>query len=172
MMRTVVFLLLSVSLTPTGQAQGRQPEGASDVATEEKPVKAAETSSAFAVSLSSSSPKPEVKRQVPKVFFLTSAGVYSAAFLDMHNTRSEMNFCKRQPGYVCYENNPLARPLVGLPTPAYYATGLALTTGVNWLSWKMSRREKFRRVWFLPQILSMAANGWGYASSAKLRRAN
>jgi hypothetical protein len=32
------------------------------------------------------------------------------------------------------ESDPLARPFARLPAPAYYATGLALATGVNWLS--------------------------------------
>jgi hypothetical protein len=58
-------------------------------------------------------------------FALLSASVYVAAFADMHQTLQERKCsCWR-------EADPLARPLVGLPSPAYYATGLVMATGLN-----------------------------------------
>jgi hypothetical protein len=172
MMRTAVFCLLCFCLSQTCHAQGPRPQTDDDAVTEAKLVKMPEPPSAYSVRPSNPDPKPISKRQSPKAFLLTSAGVYSAAVLDMRNTRNDMNFCKSQSGYVCNENNPLARPFVALPAPMYYATGLALATGINWLSWRMARSEKFHRVWPLPQMAAMAANGWGYASSTRLKAGN
>ena len=173
MVRTIVFCVLCVGLS--GQicaAQAARLQDNGDAVTEARVWKVSEPPAVSAVRPISPSPKPIGKKQLSKAFFLTSAGVYSAALLDMRNTRNDMNFCNSHPGYVCRENNPLARPFVGLPVPAYYASGLALATGINWLSWKMARSQKFRQVWFLPQLASMAANGWGYASSARVKPVN
>ena len=156
-------------------AQGLQPQNDGDTVTEARVLKVPEPPSVSPVSpvrLNSPSPKLTGKRPLPKAFLLTSAGVYSAALLDMHNTLSDMNYGKSHPGIGCHEVDPFARPFVSLPAPAYYATGLALATGVNWISWKMARSEKFRHVWFLPQLAAMAANGGGYAASARFKTAN
>ena len=63
--------------------------------------------------------------------------------------------------YWWHETDPLARPFVHLPTPAYYATGLALATGVNWLSWKMAHSRRFHRLAPLPQLAAIAGNLYG-----------
>jgi hypothetical protein len=87
-------------------------------------------------------------------FTLMSAGVYTASFLDMTETHSSLpNF---------HERDPLARPLLLLPTPLYYASGVLLATGVNYLGLRM-RESRFHKVWWLPQVISMAANLGGYA---------
>ena len=170
-MRYTAFCVLCIGISSQMcQAQELKPSTASDTVTEAKLIKVPEPLSVTLERPISPSPKPGGQRQAPKLFLLTSAGVYSAALLDVRNTRNAMNLCGSQPSqYVCHENNPLARPFVGLPAPAYYATGLALATGINWLSWKMSRSEKLRHTWFLPQMAAMLANGLGYASSTRVK---
>lgn len=170
-MRYTVFCVLCISISSQiCQAQELKPPTDSDTATEARLIKVPEPPSVTLEQPFSPSPTPMGQRLAPKLFLLTSAGVYAAALSDMRNTRNAMNLCSSQPNqYVCHENNTLARPFVGLPAPAYYATGLALATGINWLSWKMTRSEKFRRTWFLPQMAAMLANGLGYASSTKVK---
>jgi hypothetical protein len=171
--RTTIFCVLCVGLSSQiCEAQALPVQNNWSNVTEARVWNVSESSAASSVRLTSPSPKPMGKSGLPKVFLLTSTGVYSAAVLDMRNTRNNMNFCVGRPGYVCSENNPLARPFVNLPAGGYYASGLVLATGINWLSWKMTRIEKLRHVWFLPQLASMAANGWGYASSARISSAS
>src|SRR6267142_347900 len=52
-----------------------------------------------------------------------------------------------------YESNPLARPFVTLPRPAYRATSHLFVLGTDWLSWKMkhSQHRWMRRTWWVPQ---------------------
>jgi hypothetical protein len=64
-----------------------------------------------------------------------------------------------------YETDPLAKPIVRLPAPAYYATGLVLATGVNWLSWKMGHSRKWHKLAPLPQLLSITGNMLGFKSN-------
>jgi len=64
-----------------------------------------------------------------------------------------------------HETDPLAKPLVRLPAPAYYATGLAMATGVNWLSWKMARSYRWRKLAPVPQIFSITGNLYGFHSN-------
>ncbi len=88
-------------------------------------------------------------------FTVLSAGVYTASFMDMAKTQSSLpNF---------QERDPLARPLLLLPRPLYYASGFMLATGVNYLGWRLRESPRFHRVWWLPQVISMAANFGGYA---------
>jgi len=92
-------------------------------------------------------------------FLALSAGVYGAAFADMHQTM----YVRRFSWWT--ETDPLARPLVRLPAPAYYATGFALATGLNWLSWKMGHSRRWHRLAPIPQVLSIAGNTFGYRSN-------
>jgi hypothetical protein len=63
-----------------------------------------------------------------RLFFVMSTGVYAKAGLDMQETAILSS--------PFHEYDPLARPLAGLPTPAYFAAGTLFATGVNWLGWK------------------------------------
>jgi hypothetical protein len=85
-------------------------------------------------------------------FLLLSAGVYGAATADMYQTMQVRHF------YWWHETDPFARPLVHLPTPAYYATGLALATGLNWFSWKMAHSRRFHKLAPIPQLAAIAGN--------------
>ena len=109
---------------------------------------------------------PPVKKKtalkVPKGMWLSlSAATYTAAAFDMHVTADAEEWFKKHPNYYRgpTETDPLARPFVRLPQPAYYACGFALATGVNWLGYRMSRSRRWRKVWWLPQSISIGANG-------------
>jgi hypothetical protein len=115
--------------------------------------------------------KPHKFTTTTKLWLASSLAVYTAAALDMHATEDTVQrvnaFHKRYPWFpedYSFESNPFARPLLKLPAPAYYACGVALATGVNWVGLRMSRSKRFRRVWWLPQTLSVAGNTHGYLS--------
>jgi hypothetical protein len=93
-------------------------------------------------------------------YVVLSAGVYTAAWLDMTETQSSM------PNFT--EADPLARPFLLLPKPPYFASGTMLGTGVNWLGWKMQRSERWHRIWWLPQAVSIAVNlsAYGYTRTS------
>jgi hypothetical protein len=92
-------------------------------------------------------------------FLILSAAVYGASLADMHQTLRERKYS------WWYETDPLARPFVRLPTPAYYVTGLALATGLNWISWKMGHSRKWHRLAAIPQLLAIGGNTYGYESN-------
>jgi hypothetical protein len=94
-----------------------------------------------------------------KQFLVLSSAVYAASIADMHQTIHVRNYS------WWYETDPLAKPIVRLPAPAYYATGLALATGVNWLSWKMGHSRRWHKLAPLPQLLSIAGNMFGFKSN-------
>jgi hypothetical protein len=94
-----------------------------------------------------------------KKFVLLSAAVYGAALADMHQTLAVRNYSWWS------ETDPLARPLVRLPAPAYYATGLAMATGVNWLSWKMAHSRRWRKLAPIPQLLAISGNLYGFRTN-------
>jgi hypothetical protein len=87
-------------------------------------------------------------------FFILSASVYAAATFDMRESLS------LRPRF--HEDDPLAKPLAHLPAPAYYASGFALATAMNWLGWKMAHSERWHSVWWLPQLCSITGNVTGY----------
>jgi hypothetical protein len=91
---------------------------------------------------------------------ILSAGVYAAVWLDMTETQASMPNFK--------EADPLARPFLLLLKPLYYASGTMLGTGVNWLGFKMQRSERWHKIWWVPQVLSIAANlsGYGYTRTS------
>jgi hypothetical protein len=97
-----------------------------------------------------------LKPALPKSFFLLTAGVYTAAGLDMQRSESMLpNFDER---------DPVVRPFLRLPAPAYDASAALFATGMNFLGWKMARSERWHKIWWVPQVCSMAGNlaGYGY----------
>ena len=98
--------------------------------------------------------RPEMNR---KAFVAMSAAVYGFAFLDMHETMS------LEPGL--FEHDPLARPFTRLPPPAYYVTGAALATGVNFIAWKLGHSRRWHKLWWLPQAASACGNLYGYGTT-------
>jgi len=97
-----------------------------------------------------------------KLFLALGAGTYVAAGLDMHKT---MSIRRSNPGF--HETDPLARPFTRLPAPAYYATGLAMATGLNWVSLRMARSQRWHRIWWLPQVCAIGGNLFGYIYSIR-----
>lgn len=156
----ITAVLLSLSAAPSVIAQTESPETTPKISLlllEPDPTASTSTSLVRPVY------KPPIKathtllsQHVEKKFILLSAGVYTAAILDMHQTLAVRSF----PWW--YETDPLAKPFVRLPAPAYYATGLVLATGVNWLSWKMSRSRRWRKLAPIPQVLSIGGNLYGF----------
>jgi hypothetical protein len=99
--------------------------------------------------------KQSLEDRSARRFLLLSTGVYAAATMDMQESAS------LRPRF--HEDDPLAKPFAKLPLPAYYATGLAFATGLNWLGWRMAHSERWHSVWWLPQVCSIAGNLMGYA---------
>lgn len=94
-----------------------------------------------------------------KQFVVLSAAVYGASLADMHQT------LEARKNLWWYETDPLARPFVKLPTPAYYATGLAMATGLNWLSWRMGHSRRWRKLSPIPQLLAIGGNIHGFKTN-------
>jgi hypothetical protein len=111
-----------------------------------------------------SEPRRAVKTALPKSFFVLSAGVYIAAVLDMQQSEAML------PHFD--EKDPAVRPFLRLPAPAYYASAALFATGMNFLGWKMARSERWHKIWWLPQVASMAGNltGYGYTRAHAIPR--
>jgi hypothetical protein len=92
-------------------------------------------------------------------FVLLSTAVYGAALADMHQTLAVRHY----PWW--HENDPLAKPFIRLPTPTYYAAGLAMATGVNWLGWKMAHSRRWHKLSPIPQLLAASGNLYGFHSN-------
>lgn len=108
-----------------------------------------------AITLFRSKPKSPVR--IPKTrWMILGAGVYAAALADMHQTLEFRN------SNWWYETDLLAKPFIHLPAPAYYATGLAMATGLNWLSWRMAHSRRWSKLSPIPQLLSIAGNLYGF----------
>ncbi|MGB8799416.1 MAG: hypothetical protein WCC97_01910 [Candidatus Acidiferrales bacterium] len=130
--------IVPVSLTKTSVADSRIPTGA------------------VLTPLPRSEPRRAIKTALPRSFFVLSAGVYAAAGLDMQRSEAML------PDFD--ERDPIARPFLRLPTPAYYASAALFATGMNFLGWKMARSARWHKIWWVPQLTSMAGNlaGYGY----------
>jgi hypothetical protein len=104
-------------------------------------------------------PRPKVAREESKKeFWILTSAVYAASFADMHEWISIRNKGNE-------EIDPLAKPFARLPAPIYYAGGLALATGVNFLSYKMSKSPRWRKYRRIPQLISIGGNTFGFIST-------
>lgn len=100
-------------------------------------------------------PRAALIRPRVNSFTILSAAVYSANAMDMVKTQSSLpNF---------QERDPLARPLLLLPRPLYYGSGVLMATGVNYLALRLRGSPRFHKVWWLPQVVSIGANLGGFA---------
>lgn len=98
-----------------------------------------------------------------KSFLALSAGVYAGAMLDMYSTeKTKQWYSFSDPPTKLSAHfsdaDPLARPFVNLPAPAYYASGLAFATGLNLVAWKLKHSSHFQKVWWIPQTISVSVN--------------
>jgi hypothetical protein len=172
------FVFLSVSTCPVkGQtepsSQSNLPDNpaSKSLGLDKNESKSPARESLQVVPPTNSDGKPRKFTTTTKLWVASSLAVYTAAALDMRATEETVQrinrLHKQYPGFpedYSFESNPFARPLLKLPAPAYYACGVALATGVNWVGLRMSRSKRFRRAWWLPQTLSVAGNTHGYLS--------
>jgi hypothetical protein len=89
---------------------------------------------------------------IPKAWKMLTLASGTAVTLDMAATK------------VCngVETDPLAKPIVGLPGPAYFAVGYAEAGAADWLGLRMYRSSRWHRLWWIPQTLQIGGNLWGY----------
>lgn len=106
-------------------------------------------------------PKPSVRyevreklspRGVDKKWFALALGGQGAAMLDV-NTTMGVAQCR-------LEDNPLARWAVCLPSPAYVAVAVAMTSAVSLVGLEMRRSKNgwIRRLWWVPQVAQIGIN--------------
>jgi hypothetical protein len=160
--RNLVVLMVLV-VGPTAMTQANIPDPALKISQLPLPTNRLDSTP---VSMSSS-PIANSVRPAPKPpphfsrtrFALLSTAVYAAAVADMHQTLQQRNI----PWW--HEADPLARPLIRLPAPAYYATGLVMATGLNWLSWKMAHSRRWHKLAPIPQLLAVGGNLNGFRSN-------
>jgi hypothetical protein len=135
----------------------------SELLADTKPSASKPTFAARPPKTNSFEPNPKSPAHFSKTrFVLLSAAVYGASLADMHQTLAVRN------NSWWYETDPLARPFARLPAPAYYATGLAMATGANWLSWKMAHSRRWRKLAPIPQLLAISGNIYGFHSNPLL----
>lgn len=117
------------------------------------------------VTTSARAPEGAARRPIRAWVALSLAG-QAAALADAKTTLD----LKHSYPLAFHEADPLARPFVNLPQPAYFATVVGLTAGVSAISWKLHGSEKpwLRRFWWVPQAAQIALNaGCAIANSRK-----
>ncbi len=113
--------------------------------------------SAESIHLTPNTPAPEsAVRRPSRAWFALGVVSQAAALADAKTTLD----LKRSHPLTFYESDPLARPFVNLPPPAYIASVIGLSAGVSAISWKLQRSEHplLRRLWWLPQATQIAFN--------------
>jgi hypothetical protein len=68
------------------------------------------------------------------------------------------------------QKDPVVRPFLRLPAPAYYASAAMFATGVNFLRWKMARSGRWHKIWWLPQVTSIAGIPRDMDTRERIRR--
>ena len=150
---------------PAASAQLSVPDLAPEISSLPLPVARLDSPSLSLLSTPDMNPRPihaprMLAMHVSKpAFVFLSAGVYGAAFADMHQTLHNRRYS------WWYETDPLAKPLIKLPAPAYYAVGLAMATGVNWLGWEMAHSHRWHKLSPIPQALAISGNLFGFHSN-------
>ncbi|HEV2288562.1 MAG TPA: hypothetical protein VGR81_06370 [Candidatus Acidoferrales bacterium] len=101
--------------------------------------------------------------QEKKRIVLDVAG-QAAAWADMVTTAHVLDNGNR-------EADPVARTFTALPRPAYFAVGSAMAFSLDIVGQKMrhSRHKWERKIWWLPQVAQIAANGILAAHNASLQ---
>jgi hypothetical protein len=103
-----------------------------------------------------------VKPAAPKSYWVLPAGVYTAAGLDMQRSESMLpNFDER---------DPIVRPFLRLPAPAYFASAALFATGINFLGWKMARSERWHKIWWFRRSRRWPETWQDIATPARIRR--
>lgn len=92
----------------------------------------------------------------PKSWYVLAAVAAAAGGADAVTTVQ----MKAHLGTEFRELDPLAKPFVNLPKPAYYASDLALSGAVSLAGLKMSHSASpvIRKLWWLPQALQTGLN--------------
>jgi hypothetical protein len=102
-------------------------------------------------------PAPErAVRRPSRAWLALSVAGQAATLADAKTT---LDLQRAQP-LTFYESDPLARPFVNLPRPAFVASVVGLTAGVSAIGWKLQRSEHplLRRFWWAPQVAQIALN--------------
>jgi hypothetical protein len=62
------------------------------------------------------------------------------------------------------EKDPVVQSFLRPPAQAYYASATLFAKGADFLGRKLVRSERWHKIWWLPQVTSMAGNlaGYGY----------
>jgi len=158
-----LVVLVAMVVGPAAMAQANIPDSALNISSLPLPTNrldSAPTSMASSTIANPLWPAPKPPPHFSRTrFAFLSASVYVAAFADMHQTLQERKCSWWR------EADPLARPFVRLPAPAYYATGLMMATSLNWLSWKMAHSRRWHKVAPIPQLLAVGGNLNGFRSN-------
>lgn len=97
----------------------------------------------------------DASRPIPRAWKLLTIASGAAVTLDMATTTVADG----------HEEDPLARPIVKLPTPAYFAVGYTEAAAVDWLGLRMYRSRRWHRFWWVPQALQIGGNLFGASNT-------
>jgi hypothetical protein len=96
--------------------------------------------------------------RTPKVWYVLAGVAIAASGADAVTTVQ----MKAHLGTEFRELDPLAKPFVNLPKPAYYASDLAFSGAVSLAGLKMahSANPVIRKLWWAPQVAQTGFNSW------------
>jgi hypothetical protein len=111
--------------------------------------------SSLEVSQLPSKPDPHVEKRVPASWLALTLAGQAAALADVKTTLTLRN---GNPGFA--DEDPFARAIVNLPTPAYVAVAAAFTSVISVAGYEMrkSSHRWERRMWWIPQTVQIAIN--------------